>query len=84
MDTDTNPISLKLNKPFSSSEPTIVLRGLVNAGEYQFQLVVMDQVGNSSPPTTVSIIVAPPLSFWSKLQCLFYKFVKLSLQFNRS
>jgi hypothetical protein len=68
MDTNKNPLTLKLNQPFSSANPTLLVSGLVNAGEYHFQLVVTDKAGNSSKPATVSVIIDPPTTFWSKLR----------------
>jgi hypothetical protein len=62
MDTDKNPIRVELNKPFSSTAPSILVRGLVIAGEYQFQLIVIDKDGNSSQPAIVSVIIEPPVT----------------------
>lgn len=79
MDTHKNPISLKLNKPVSTTVPTIDVRGFLIAGEYQVQLVAVDQFGKHSQATVVRIIVNPPLTLWSKmlayLERLFGEFV---------
>jgi hypothetical protein len=77
MDTNKNPITFSLNKPFSSTHPTILVSGLVNPGEYQFQLIVTDQAGNSSQPATVSVIIEPPVTFWFKLRSWIANTVKL-------
>ena len=77
MDTDKNPITLKLNKPLSSTNPDILVRGLVNPGEYQFQLIVTDQAGNTSQPAIVSVIIEPPVTFWFKLRSWIANTVKL-------
>ncbi|WP_339721002.1 hypothetical protein [uncultured Paraglaciecola sp.] len=66
-----------MNKAFSSTHPDILVSGLVSAGEYQFQLVVTDQAGNSSQAAIVSIIIEPPLTFWHKLQSWIAKTLRL-------
>lgn len=52
--------------PVSTSDATILVRGFLQAGEYQFQLVAVDQAGNRSQATIISIVVSPPLTFWVK------------------
>lgn len=77
MDTNKNPIRLQLNKPICSTSSAILVRGFVNPGEYQIQLIVTDQAGNSSQPAMVSVTVDPPNSFWFKLRSWFANLVKL-------
>jgi hypothetical protein len=77
MDSNKNPITLKLNKPFSSTSSAILVQGLVNPGEYQFQLIVTDQAGNSSHPAMVSVIIDPPVSFWFPIRSWFANLVRL-------
>lgn len=76
MDAHTNPIALKLNNSFCTSEPLIVVRGLLVPGKYRFQLVIVDEAGISSQPATVSIIVTPPESCWDKLRTWIIRLVK--------
>ena len=48
-----------LNRPVTTSEPTVVVdRGLA-AGRHRFWLEVVDESGNRSKPAEVDVIVSP-------------------------
>ncbi|MGS2719703.1 hypothetical protein [Paraglaciecola aestuariivivens] len=59
MDLNKSPIKLTLNQAYSSAEPLLWVKGLTRAGEYQFQLVVTDEAGNSSKAAVISVTVEP-------------------------
>jgi hypothetical protein len=64
MDADKNPVVLRMNKPFTTADSSIRLRGLLRPGEYQFQLVVIDGAGKHSQPALVSVTVEEPATLW--------------------
>lgn len=68
MDSDKSAVVLKLNQPFSTSEPLILVRGLLVPGEYHFRMVVSDGAGNLSQPALVSITVNTPTTTWLKIR----------------
>lgn len=72
MDTDKHTLTLKLNKPYCTKEPILQLKGLAFPGQYQFQLVVIDNAGNQSRPTTIMLIVNKPETIWQKFNIFYF------------
>ena len=49
-----------LNKPIVTREPFITVDNKLNAGRYLFQLVVVDEQGNKSKPSSIIVTVNKP------------------------
>jgi hypothetical protein len=50
-------VTLTLNKPFATPAPTIQVAGMTKPGRYVFRLIVTDEVGISSGPALVTVVV---------------------------
>jgi len=48
------------NKPIETKTPKVVVDAGLKPGRYQFQLVVVDDQGNSSKPSSIIVEITQP------------------------
>ncbi len=48
-----------LNRPVTTSEPTVVVENGLAVGRHRFRLEVIDESGNRSKPADIDVIVSP-------------------------